>query len=109
MQMELIKPSRQATWGWPAAANFILGGMGASFYLLSLFPTIQAKRGMSGLGLRLRTRRSRPGGPRSGPSRPGGGPTAEEPLPARPYQTLLDVTRNLGGGAIHRRRTFQRL
>jgi phenylacetyl-CoA:acceptor oxidoreductase subunit 2 len=34
--MELIRPRRQETWGWAAALNFILGGMGAGFYLLSL-------------------------------------------------------------------------
>ena len=38
--MELIRPAKQTAWGWPAAANFILGGMGASFYLLSLWARI---------------------------------------------------------------------
>lgn len=31
--MEFIKSSRQNTWGWPAIANFILGGTGAGLYL----------------------------------------------------------------------------
>lgn len=34
--MEIIPPIRQKAWGWPAALNFILGGMGSGFYLLSL-------------------------------------------------------------------------
>ncbi len=34
--MELILPSRQQAWRWPAALNFILGGLGSSFYLLNL-------------------------------------------------------------------------
>jgi hypothetical protein len=34
--MEIIGPKRQDIWGWPAAANFILGGMGAGFYLTAL-------------------------------------------------------------------------
>jgi DMSO reductase anchor subunit len=34
--MEIIGPKRQDAWGWPAAANFILGGMGTGFYLTAL-------------------------------------------------------------------------
>jgi DMSO reductase anchor subunit len=34
--MEIIGPKRQDVWGWPAAANFVLGGMGAGFYLVAL-------------------------------------------------------------------------
>lgn len=34
--MEILRPTRQKAWGWPAAVNFILGGMGSGVYLLSL-------------------------------------------------------------------------
>jgi DMSO reductase anchor subunit len=34
--MEITGPKRQDAWGWPAAANFILGGMGSGFYLVAL-------------------------------------------------------------------------
>lgn len=33
--MEIVQPTKQKVWGWPAVANFILGGMAAGFYLLS--------------------------------------------------------------------------
>lgn len=33
--MEMIRSSKQKSWGWPAVANFALGGMATSFYLLS--------------------------------------------------------------------------
>lgn len=33
--MELILPTKQVQWGWPAVANFFLGGAGAGFYILS--------------------------------------------------------------------------
>ena len=31
----VITPTKQTEWTWPAAANFILGGAGAGFYLMS--------------------------------------------------------------------------
>lgn len=33
--MELITPIKQKEWGWPAVVNFILGGAGTGFYLVS--------------------------------------------------------------------------
>lgn len=42
--MELIKAKRQKVWGWPAALNFILGGMAAGLYLLAL-PLISQDEG----------------------------------------------------------------
>lgn len=32
--MELISPTKQRNWGWPAVVNFFLGGAGSGFYLL---------------------------------------------------------------------------
>lgn len=32
----LIPPVRQHLWGWPAVANFFLGGLGAGFYALAV-------------------------------------------------------------------------
>ena len=37
---QLISPMRQREWSWPAVANFVLGGAGAGFYLLSVFNMI---------------------------------------------------------------------
>lgn len=34
--MEHIQPLRYRVWGWPAVANFVMGGTAAGFYLLSL-------------------------------------------------------------------------
>ncbi len=36
-EVEMVSPRKQRVWRWPAAANFILGGMGAGLYLLSWF------------------------------------------------------------------------
>ena len=33
--MKLIEPVGQKVWHWPAVANFVLGGMGVGFYVLS--------------------------------------------------------------------------
>jgi DMSO reductase anchor subunit len=33
---EVISPTKQSEWAWPAVANFILGGAGSGFYLLSV-------------------------------------------------------------------------
>ena len=38
--VQLISPARQNHWGWPAVANFFLGGAGTGFYLLSILATI---------------------------------------------------------------------
>ena len=35
MSVGLIRPKKERVWGWPAVANFLLGGTGAGFYLLS--------------------------------------------------------------------------
>ena len=35
-QTELIRPMKQKVWGWPAVANFILGGMASGCYVLAL-------------------------------------------------------------------------
>ena len=35
VETEVISATKQREWTWPAAANFILGGAGAGFYLLS--------------------------------------------------------------------------
>ena len=32
----LMQPRRQQVWKWPAVANFVLGGMGAAAYLISM-------------------------------------------------------------------------
>jgi len=40
INVELISPMKQKRWGWPAVANFILGGAGAGFYLLSFLTMI---------------------------------------------------------------------
>lgn len=34
-RMEMIPPRRQALWGWPAVANFALGGLGAGWYVVA--------------------------------------------------------------------------
>jgi DMSO reductase anchor subunit len=39
VEIELIAPTKQREWGWPAAANFILGGAGTGFYIF-IFLTI---------------------------------------------------------------------
>jgi DMSO reductase anchor subunit len=36
----VISSTKQKEWTWPAAANFVLGGAGAGFYLVSLINTI---------------------------------------------------------------------
>ena len=46
--MELIQPSKQKVWGWSAVINFVLGGMGAGFYLLSALATV-LRQGIPGL------------------------------------------------------------
>jgi DMSO reductase anchor subunit len=35
-RIELIPPQRQALWGWPAVANFALGGLGAGWYVVAV-------------------------------------------------------------------------
>jgi DMSO reductase anchor subunit len=35
-EIELIAPTKQKEWGWPAVANFTLGGAGAGFYLFTV-------------------------------------------------------------------------
>lgn len=42
--MELIPAKKQSEWGWPAIANFVLGGMTAGYYLLSLLAAILLQR-----------------------------------------------------------------
>lgn len=32
--MEHIQPARYRVWGWPAVANFVMGGMASGFYML---------------------------------------------------------------------------
>ena len=39
VEVEMVSPRRQRVWRWPAAINFILGGMGAGLYLFSLLMT----------------------------------------------------------------------
>jgi DMSO reductase anchor subunit len=34
--MEMIPAQRQALWGWPAVANFALGGLGAGWYVVAV-------------------------------------------------------------------------
>jgi DMSO reductase anchor subunit len=34
--IEMIPARRQTLWGWPAVANFVLGGLGAGFYAVAL-------------------------------------------------------------------------
>ncbi len=46
MEHELIVPSKQKHWGWPAVFNFVLGGAGSGFYLLSTLSAVQ-QRGWS--------------------------------------------------------------
>lgn len=38
--IELIAPAKQKEWGWPAAANFTLGGGGTGFYLFTFLTMI---------------------------------------------------------------------
>ena len=38
--LQLTKPVKQKIWGRPAAANFIMGGAGAGFYLVSFFQAL---------------------------------------------------------------------
>jgi DMSO reductase anchor subunit len=39
--LELFPPQKQREWGWPAVANFTLGGAGAGFHLFSVIvPTL---------------------------------------------------------------------
>jgi DMSO reductase anchor subunit len=38
--IELIAPTKQKEWGWPAAANFTLGGGGTGFYLFTFLTMI---------------------------------------------------------------------
>lgn len=40
--MELIPPTKQQVWKWPAVVNFTLGGMGTGFYLLGLLLGVQS-------------------------------------------------------------------
>lgn len=40
MKIQVIQARKQEAWGWPAVANFILGGAGAGFYLLSFVTRI---------------------------------------------------------------------
>ena len=35
MSVELVRLKKERVWRWPAVANFLLGGTGAGFYLLS--------------------------------------------------------------------------
>ena len=44
--MQLISSTKQREWTWPATANFVLGGAGAGFYLVSVLNMILG-RGMS--------------------------------------------------------------
>ncbi len=37
--MESIQPVRYRVWGWPAVANFVMGGMASGFYLLNFLGT----------------------------------------------------------------------
>ena len=37
MHAELLKPRKERAWGWPAVANFVLGGSGAGLYLIVSF------------------------------------------------------------------------
>jgi phenylacetyl-CoA:acceptor oxidoreductase subunit 2 len=37
---QLKKPKKQKTWDWLAAANFIIGGTGVGFYLVSFFKAL---------------------------------------------------------------------
>lgn len=39
-KVELFRPVKQRVWHWPAAVNFFLGGMAASYYLLKVFDAI---------------------------------------------------------------------
>jgi DMSO reductase anchor subunit len=34
-RMEVIPPPRQTLWGWPAVVNFVLGGLGAGWYIVA--------------------------------------------------------------------------
>lgn len=49
-QTELIRPMKQKVWGWPAVANFILGGMAGGCYLLVLLLAI-ARADAPGMGI----------------------------------------------------------
>jgi len=40
VEIELIAPTKQKEWGWPAAANFILGGAGTGFYIFTFLTMI---------------------------------------------------------------------
>ena len=35
-RMEMLPAQRQALWGWPAVVNFVLGGLGAGWYVVAL-------------------------------------------------------------------------
>lgn len=37
MHTEFLKPRKERAWGWPAVANFVLGGTGAGLYLVVSF------------------------------------------------------------------------
>ncbi|OGW55651.1 MAG: hypothetical protein A2Y81_01115 [Nitrospirae bacterium RBG_13_43_8] len=41
--IELIPSKKQKAWGWPAAVNFILGGMAAGFYILCFLDELLQK------------------------------------------------------------------
>ncbi len=45
--LQLKKPEKQKIWGRPAAANFILGGTGAGFYLVCFFQAVM-REGFAG-------------------------------------------------------------
>lgn len=34
-RIEVIPPPRQTLWGWPAVVNFVLGGLGAGWYIVA--------------------------------------------------------------------------
>lgn len=46
--LQLKKPVKQKDWGWPAAANFIIGGTGAGLFLLSFFQAFMRVSSTSG-------------------------------------------------------------
>jgi DMSO reductase anchor subunit len=45
--IEVLPATPQRAWGWPAAANFILGGTGAGFYLFSYLVIVLEDRHLS--------------------------------------------------------------
>jgi DMSO reductase anchor subunit len=49
MHAELLKPRKERAWGWPAVANFVLGGSGAGLYLIVSFTLFAGSESFSGL------------------------------------------------------------